>query len=141
MYKKLLGKETFPLAFKIEDDQKHGLSSLLGDMGQVMGELYSIPPMHVVALDLYMLNTVQFERIPVQVLIPFKPQGQDKFEIHKTEAMMYVGRQDFWNDQLKDAEQRKLFSQSKRLFAVKETDEPELGAYFTFDYNIEARKE
>lgn len=134
LYKKLLGKETFPFAMEIQDNQRHGMSSFLGDPGQVMGELWSIRPADVVELDYYMLNTVYYDRKRVKLLIT-----RSKTDVYKTEAFMYIGRPEFWNDQIFSNEGRDLFARSSRLFATKENSDT-LGAHYVFDYNVEVGK-
>jgi gamma-glutamylcyclotransferase (GGCT)/AIG2-like uncharacterized protein YtfP len=138
LYKKMLGKETYPISFQIRKDQVMGMSSLIGDPGQIMGEIYTIRPEALISLDNYMLNTVQFERKRVKVLRPFHPTAGAELEIHAIEMWMYVGIFDFWQDQMSDPESRKIFKRSIRLFAAKDiTDKEPLGAHYCFDYNLE----
>lgn len=141
LYKKLLGKETFPFALQITEDQRLGMSSYLGDPGQIMGEVYTIPipAERIIALDEYMLNTVYFDRKRVTILVPFRTDpASDKFDMNEIEAFMYVGRQEFWNEQITKSDSNVLFAKSQRLFANKEDN---IGAYYTFDYKVEATKE
>lgn len=145
MVTKVLGKETHPVVLPIREDQKLGTSapvqsSLMGELGQIIGEIYTIDLQTVIALDDYTLNTVQYDRILVPIIIPWQRNLNDAtYEHHRTEAYMYVGRQEFWRDQLNDASARKLFKPSTRLFNVK--GEETTGARFVFDYNIEATRE
>lgn len=142
MYKKLLGKETYPLAMAVSEDQKFGISSLIGDMGQIMGELYSVTPYDIIQLDEYHLNTVSFERKTVPILIPYKADAKaDKFDMYEREAFMYIGRPEFFNEQIFSSEGKKLFAYSQRLFVTKENKDEPLGAYYVFDHNLEAHKE
>jgi hypothetical protein len=139
LYKKELGNETFPIAFPVTDEQKIGMSTLIGDPGQVMGEVWSIRPDDLISLDYYMLNTVRFNRKPVNITIPYRADTNSEFEPVTKEVFMYVGDLDHWKDQLLDNEMRKSLVPSKRLFCVKDRNFNEtLGSYFVFDYNIEA---
>lgn len=139
LYKKLLGIETYPIALPITEDQKHGWSSLIGDPGQIMGEIYSIRPYDLIQLDNYMLNTVQFQRKRVKVVVPYHANETSPLDTHVVEVFMYVGDYDFWRDQLFDAEAKKAFAKSSRLFCSKEENNKEtLGAYYTFDCILEA---
>lgn len=134
MYKTLLGLETFPIALEVTEDQRHGLSSLIGDPGQIIGEVYSVRYNSIVSLDNYMLNGVRFTRKRVKVVIPFRIEGTDHFDKKVTEVFMYVGKYDFWKDYLFKNEAKKTFARSERLFATKEDD---LGAHYLFDYKLE----
>ena len=138
LYTKKLGRETYPFALPITDDHKMGRSSLIGDPGQIMGEVYSIRPDALISLDNYMLNTVQFERKRVKVVRPYHPDEKSALEVHTTEVWMYIGSYEFWKDQINDAEAKKLFIKTPRLFATKDSNNKEtLGAYYIFDYNFE----
>jgi hypothetical protein len=139
LYKKMLGKETFPFALEISEDQKHGMSSLIGDPGQIMGEMYSLTPLEIKKLDDYLLNGVYFNRKKVKVLIPYKvDSSKDEFSVCTVEAFMWVGDASFWTDQISSSEAKNLFKRSLRLFAAKDNKEETLGAYYVFDHNVEA---
>lgn len=145
MYKKLLGKETFPFAMPISEDQKTGTASpsptsYLGDPGQIMGEIYRLTPQQVVEIDNYMLNTVYYERRRTDILVPVRANDSDEFKIMKVNAFIHVGKSEFWNDQIFSGEGKKLFARSKRIFNVKDKNNEPLSAYYTFDYNVEAGK-
>lgn len=142
LYKKLLGKETFPFALQITEDQRIGMSSYIGDPGQIVGEVYTLfnPSDKIIDLDSFVLNTVYYDRKIVPVLIPYKTDpNAESFEIKEIEAFMYIGSQEFWGEQLSSHEGKSLFKQSQRIFGSKEIGD-NLGAYYTFDYNVEARK-
>jgi gamma-glutamylcyclotransferase (GGCT)/AIG2-like uncharacterized protein YtfP len=136
MYKKMLGKDTFPLAMQIEEDQVLGLSSLLGDPGQVMGELYAVRPNTIAKLDEDVLNLVYYERKMVKI-VSSVTYSTGILETKVVEAFMYVGRRKFWEDQMRDEKAKHLFQRSPRLFCSKDRGEG-LGAYYTFDYKVEA---
>lgn len=139
LYKKDLGKETFPFALEVNDDNRMGMSSLIGDPGQIMGEVYSVRPYDLISLDNYMLNTVRFERKRVKVVIPWRPNASEEIEPVIKEVWMYVGKLDFWKDQIYDQEMKKFFKPSPRLFCAKENNNKDtLGAHYLFDYNLEA---
>jgi hypothetical protein len=140
LYKKLLGKETFPFAIQIKDEHRLGMSSHFGDPGQVMGEIWTLTPEQIIALDNYVLNTVQFDRVRVKVTVPFYPykNKETDLDVSTTEAYMYVAREEFWKDQISDAEATKFFKKSPRIFCAKEYNNKEtLNAYFVFDYDAE----
>jgi uncharacterized protein YdaT len=136
-----LGKETFPFAMPVSEDQKHGSGTLIGDPGQILGEVYTIRSEAIIDLDEYMLNQVYYERKKVPILIPYKTDNADEFSYHEVEAFMWVGRTEFWGDQLASSDGKKLFAQSHRLFNAKENKDEPLGAYYLFDYEIEASRE
>lgn len=141
LYKKLLGKETFPFALKIRPDQILGAdtpapSSFIGDPGQVIGEVYTIRPKQLIELDFYMLNTVQFTRERTKIIIPFSIDTKT-VEYKTADVFMYVGKPDFWDDQIASPEGKKLFERSTRIFGVKEDT---IGSHYTFDWNIESSR-
>lgn len=138
LYKKLLAKETYPFAFEITDDEKLGRSSYIGDMGQIMGELWLIRPNDLIALDNYMLNTVQFDRKRVKIVVPFHADEQSPVDVHTIEAWMYVAKKKFWSPQIADAQAKKFFRRSSRLFCTKDNNNKDtLSAYYIFDYDAE----
>ena len=137
LYKKLLGKETFPIAMEVTKDNRFGISSLIGDPGQVMGETYSVTPETIVELDNYLLNTVEFDRKRIKIVIPYFTEADSACRYIETEAWMWVGRSEFWNDQLfiKDQDGPK-FARSERLFV--DIKDETLGGHYIFDYKLEA---
>ena len=138
MWTKRLGNETFPMALKIEDDHVLGQTSLIGDPGQIMGEVYTIRPFEIIPLDEYMLNCVYFERTPTQILVPFKTDPKnDKFDFVVAEAYMWTARRQFWDEQIADVEAKHLFRRVKRLFNAKSISEESLGSYYVFDAKVE----
>lgn len=139
MYKKDLGLESFPIVLEITEDQKLGIdNSLLGEPGQIMGEVFSTRWESIVELDQYHLNMVQFNRIRVAVIVPFQLEGTDQWNHKEIPVWMYVGNPEFWNPQLFSSEAKKLFKPSHRLIAEKSYKDEELGAFYTFDYKVEA---
>jgi gamma-glutamylcyclotransferase (GGCT)/AIG2-like uncharacterized protein YtfP len=136
MYKKNVGIESFPFAMEISDKHRMGeFSSLIGDPGQIMGEVYELPTESIVALDENMLNTVYFNRKRVTVLV-MSPEGSKYKSLRRIQTWMYVGNPEFWTDVIAKASQTKLISQSTRLFAAKE--ETSLGAFYVFDHKLDA---
>jgi gamma-glutamylcyclotransferase (GGCT)/AIG2-like uncharacterized protein YtfP len=105
MWKKAIGEESFPLVLQ-------GVSHPAVKPNRVRGELYDLSPQQVIKLDEYMLNTVQFNRVRLKVVVPhtrivrFDPEhGESRLVETKgiyppVECWMYVGRTDYWEDLL-----------------------------------------
>ena len=115
LYKKNLGLETFPIAFKTHFNQQHGQfnyisNSLLGRTAPIKGEVYAMSAHCIKMLDNYLLNTVQFNRQRVKVSVPFRPNNKLEPYLRRNnlggimqetvECFMYIGRYDFFKDQL-----------------------------------------
>lgn len=96
VYKKLLGEETFPIAFK----------SNIGVPRRVKGELHAVRP-HLFwnCLDKRFLNGTEFKRERVKVLFPYRvivPGGVAHGEefIQRVSAFMYIGVPEYWEPQI-----------------------------------------
>lgn len=63
LWKKKLGPMSFPIALPISFRDT--------PLRAIKGELHAIRPTQFIELDKYMLNTVQFERVRVNVVIPY----------------------------------------------------------------------
>ena len=104
MYKKDLGKETFPIALRTTHDQKLGKSTVLGDPARVCGNLYLVPTKVIKDLDNRTLNGVWFQREKVSIDIPNRKLNGSKSPgpmiLDTIEAWMYVARMDYWTEQL-----------------------------------------
>lgn len=96
MYKKKLGEETFPIAFKSD----------LGKPLRIKGEIHAVRP-HLFwnLLDKRFLNGTEFRRERVKLWVPYhiKHQGvtidHNEF-IQRISAFMYVGVPEYWNTQI-----------------------------------------
>lgn len=98
MWKKNLGEDTFPfiLRTRFRND----------DMCRVKGEIWAMDPEHVIDLDNYMLNGIEFVRERLDLIYPFrevvwkKEGGKQTSHLkhHKLSAEVYVGVPDYWNE-------------------------------------------
>jgi hypothetical protein len=109
LYKKKLGKETFPFAMipqRIRGGE-HGVFP-----HKVSGQLFLLRPHCLFNLDNYMLNTIQFERVRVPIQLRYHERSSDfgnhfgDQKIKITNAYMYVGKTDFWLDQIASQPER-----------------------------------
>jgi hypothetical protein len=114
LWKKKLGKESFPIPLNT--------SSSMAPHSIIKGELWAIPPDNLVQLDNHKLNTVQFIRKRVRLIVPYTqqvwardrdtsariynlatPPNSSILQVPRTaliKAWMYVGIDSFWDDQL-----------------------------------------
>lgn len=112
--KKNLGKESFPIALDIRDTSE--LPKWMSQTARIRGELYAIRGSQFKILDTHRQNGVQFRRERVMINIPYKkllkhqgksPHGTypyydlSKEQMYSVLAYMYVGRTEYWIDQLK----------------------------------------
>lgn len=137
MWKKKLGNETFPFALEIKPEQTFGNSSFLGKPARISGELYSVPPQTIKAIDTDQLNEVYFQRKRVTVVVPFRYKDGSQLGsqlIQRVKAWMYVGPDEFWLDQL---DMGQLYAQVKLYPANNET----LGNYYHFNERLESNSE
>lgn len=111
---KRLGKESFPIAFKPLDNGD--LPIWMNKKQRIKGELYALRGCSFKDLDKYKLNTVQCNRVKVNINIPTVKQHRTEtqsynglwsceYNLSKTyittiSAYMYVGREEYWIDQL-----------------------------------------
>lgn len=124
-WKKRLGKESFPIALKGSGWRKPDWAR--PPMARVQGELYIIETQQLIKLDKHFQNTLEFQRKRVPVIIPYydlyrisdnslyphsiktkinESLGIDE-QVVTTErsakvikAWMYIGKSEFWDDQL-----------------------------------------
>lgn len=112
--KKDLGLKSFPIALDMRETGD--LPMYMADKYRIRGEIYAIRPETFISLDTYKQNGVQFVRQKVNVNIGFQKQrrrkwfdasGHERFEylldreeMISQEMFMYVGREEYWRDQL-----------------------------------------
>jgi hypothetical protein len=137
MYKKAVGKETFPFTLKTTPDMKFGNSTFLGEPAHVMGQLFTMRPGQVIRLDTHLLNTVQFERVRVKICIPFRYKNGSQLSepmVKSLPAWMYVGRYDWWADLLLN---KKLYPPVK-FYSSPENQYRERLNYYFFNESVES---
>jgi gamma-glutamylcyclotransferase (GGCT)/AIG2-like uncharacterized protein YtfP len=100
MWKKAVGDESFPFALR-------GVSSTKTGPSRVCGELYDLTPKQVICLDEHLLNTVQFDRVRLKVVVPHVVVKGVGDKVVRTlsvfppiECWMYVGKTRYWEDLL-----------------------------------------
>ena len=135
MWKKKLGRETFPFALEINSEQKFGNSSFLGKPAKIVGELYEVAPSMIKSIDSYLLNGVTFDRKRVALQVPFRyrddpPSTQ---RVQRIKAWMYVGPDEFWLDQLDTGA---VYTQVK-LYSANSYSET-LDKYYFFNEKLES---
>lgn len=112
--KKNLGLQSFPIALNLRETDN--LPYWMADSQRLRGEVYAIRTPGIIALDNHRQNGVQFERLKVMINIGhrknYKHTTTDskgivhidyslgKEEMTSVMAYMYVGREDYWKDQL-----------------------------------------
>jgi gamma-glutamylcyclotransferase (GGCT)/AIG2-like uncharacterized protein YtfP len=148
LFKKDLGIETRAFAIEIPASDYiskpldiYGYTSHMGDLGQIEGELYTIPTAAMIALDSANLNTIQFERVRKNVLIPYRETTTSVWQTHNIEAWMYVARRDFWDDQITGPSSRDSITSLPRLIVEGSEENNDARAYYLFDYTIETHRE
>lgn len=83
---------------------------------RIRGELYVLAPKQFIELDNYKLNGVQFQRVRVKLLIPYRKLSFDWWAKDKSmyeqavaqtpfwddtvEAWMYIGLKDYWDEKI-----------------------------------------
>jgi len=111
---KNLGKQSFPIPFDPIND--NDLPMWMNKSHRIKGELYALSSKSIIELDNHRLNTVQFDRVKVTINIPYAQKYRDiaqsyngvwsstyrssKTNIVSIQAHMYVGRFEYWRDQL-----------------------------------------
>lgn len=114
--KKELGLKSFPIALQLSEELKDNLPMYIAEEYRIRGELYAIRPQQFFELDTHRQNGVQFKRVPVSVNVGYKKlyrthwftaEGTKKYnydlgkeEMLTVSAFMYVGREEYWKDQL-----------------------------------------
>lgn len=126
MWTYLLGNESYPIPLNMPDTMLEG-TRLINRPWQgskkiirskIKGKIYSVKTSHVFSLDTVKVNTVQFNRIRVPVVIPYTEIIRTKWgdrvgpEHHRLVTVsMYVGVRSFWDPLLDDGF---LFKPTKR---------------------------
>ena len=136
MYKKDLGKESFPIALRPNEDQKFGNSSFLGDPARVCGNLYLVPTKVIKDLDSRTLNGVWFQREKVSIDIPNRKLNCSNTPgpmiLDVIDAWMYVARMDYWNEQLDG--KNVLF----KKVALRPANNEIIGKYYFYNEHLES---
>lgn len=112
--KKELHDKSFPIAIDIRE--KDNLPHWMAKECRIRGEIYAIRPMQFIALDNHRQNGVQFKRVKVNINIGYRKlmkhtitdsrgKAYSEFnlcreEMTTQEMFMYVGREEYWKDQL-----------------------------------------
>lgn len=112
--RKNLGLKSFPIALDIKD--KDNLPQYMADTYRIRGEIYPIRPAHFIELDNHRQNGVQFKRVRVNINIGSRKVYRHaitdskgvshaeynfgKEEMCTQQCWMYVGREEYWKDQL-----------------------------------------
>jgi hypothetical protein len=99
---------------------------------RIKGELFTVPTDLILELDKYNLNTVQFERVRVDVLVPCRKvwhnsrAGTFTSEEHKrvVRAFMYIGVRSYWDNLIDGGFNYKLTSMftPNNLWSVQDRD-------------------
>lgn len=108
MWKKKLGKETFPIPLEAKANGEPIWSRHHMPEGSIKGELYAIRPYRILDLDKHRENGVQFIRVRQCLYIPYRTVIWTKqngiittsIDVKKIWAWMYLGVPDYWKDQL-----------------------------------------
>jgi hypothetical protein len=139
LYKKKLGKETFPFALKIDSKQVRG-----GFKGafphKISGQVFTLKPHCIVELDNYMLNTVQFNRKLVQIQIRYQKLEGSVYGPTQTEiitAYMYIGKAPFWLEQIDVQPERYGVCREQLTNSGKEKVGMKPDYYYFFNENFE----
>lgn len=112
---KELGLKSFPIALDLRDLAEE-LPMYIADSHRIRGEVYAVRTPTLIALDNHRQNGVQFQRRRVNINIGYKKLykshwfnafGNKKYnyqlgkeEMLSVECWMYVGRNEYWKDQL-----------------------------------------
>lgn len=123
LWKKRLGTESYPIALQSSGWKRPDWNTPA--KARVQGELYAVPRSTIYELDKHYRNTLWFERVRVPLVLPYKelyeivggtPIQQKIHEalgrpalmrevtseigIKLVRAWMYIGKPDYWDDQL-----------------------------------------
>lgn len=112
--RKDLGLKSFPIALQLKEDQNMPMH--VAYRSRIRGEIYAVRPETIVSLDTHRQNGVQFQRVKMNINIGSRKlresvwtdaNGKDRYEykLDKEEmctvpCWMYVGREEYWKDQL-----------------------------------------
>ena len=113
---KRLEKMSFPIPFKDLSDNE--LPVWMGKERRIRGEMYGMTAEMIKKLDDYKQNGVQFERMRVNINVPYYKKKRIRSQTYNgtwsvdyqrskdyivtIPAMMYIARPEYWMDQLKD---------------------------------------
>lgn len=123
LWKKRLGRESYPIALQGSGWKRPDWNET--PRARVQGELYAVPRSAIYELDNHYQNTLEFQRIRVPMVIPYKelyeivggtPMQQQinqvlglppqratvssETGVKLVRAWMYVGKPQYWDDQL-----------------------------------------
>lgn len=112
--KKELGLKSFPIAVELRDDSEMPMH--VAQTNRIRGEVYALRPQTIVSLDTHRQNGVQFQRIKANINVASRKlrksswtdaNGKDRhdYKLDREEMItvpcwMYVGREEYWKDQL-----------------------------------------
>jgi len=108
--RKELGLKSFPIALDLSISIKDELPVWMSDEYRLRGEVYAIRPQQFIVLDTHRQNGVQFHREKVNVNIGYRKYYRrknvadyylEREEMITVPMMMYIGREQYWEDQLK----------------------------------------
>jgi gamma-glutamylcyclotransferase (GGCT)/AIG2-like uncharacterized protein YtfP len=129
VWKKRLGKESYPIALDNSTHLQEGHLAAgwkrpdwaMPPRNRVQGELYAIEVNQLIALDRHFQNTLEFRRLRVPMLLPYRnlykipetplqkhidaslgipPKDQvvtQSVEIQTLKAWMYIGKSEYWS--------------------------------------------
>lgn len=110
LWEKKLGKESYPVALKSHLQKNlivDGIDRQLAPTNRIKGEVHKIQATHLYKLDKMRENGVQFQRMRVAVVVPYRTLKvqtlkQSSMEVHIESHMawMYVGLPEYWEEQL-----------------------------------------
>lgn len=111
---KNLGLKSIPIALDLRD--RDNIPRCMSDTARIRGEVYAVRPRTFISLDTHRQNGIQFKRTQVTVNIPSKKVKKhtttdstgrvfidyslSKEEMVSVQAWMYIGREEYWKDQL-----------------------------------------
>lgn len=112
--KKELALKSFPVALDLRDTSE--LPAFMANTSRIRGEIYAVRPQTLIDLDTHRQNGVQFQRTRVNINIgtrklrrhnrnekaghPNVEYVLGKEEMFSQQCWMYIGREDYWKDQL-----------------------------------------
>jgi len=137
LWKKDLGSHSFPVAME-ESFKPSNFLRWAVEPAKVKGELYTIrPSVFWLKLDIHRQNGVQFRRKRVAIILPYRqvryskarpiPEVTDEY-IHPVQAWMYIGRPEYWDDQLGG-----VFRTSEMTLHEHDKPRPWIEKFYKFD--------
>lgn len=131
VYKKLLGKATFPIPLEYQKRKGQRMDDF-HEYAKLKGQLFLVRPKVIKLLDEAAENGVQFIRKRGTVLVPHSRYLKLDENIHRVrtcpyvQAFIYVGSRNYWNDLLDGGYQY-------RLVDMYNLDNQWISNYFYFD--------